>query len=76
MEFAVVGKCSGMLEYMFKPMPGFVQGESALELLPTSGAIVHSAAPTGDTVGFLSPVGIDPHDFLSGFDGDIMRFKK
>ena len=54
----MVGKCTGMLEYMLEPLPVIIDSQSAGELIPITRGIVHPTATTCDTVRFLRTIGI------------------
>jgi hypothetical protein len=62
-----------MLEDMLKTLPGLIQIQPAIELFPSSRAIVHFATATGDTMWFLRTIGIHPDNLFPWLDRDIPR---
>ncbi len=62
-----------MLEHMLEPLPGFIEVQTTLEELAATGAIIHPAPATRDTVRFLRTIGINPHDLLARHNRDVMR---
>ena len=76
MKIAVIGKGPGMGKEVFEPLPRFVEGEPTIKFLPPTRTISPPTRATGDGMGFLCAIGINPDDFFSRLDRHLLWAKK